>query len=177
MLKLLTLLISLVSFSQLTVAQGTWGNIPCSDSALAHPPLQCQSHSSVRTATSGVQAVTSLYAAAGWAGPYYANMMLNWPTGSTYITTYTNADAIGFMKTFNNQTRDGENWSELRSFGDTTFMTFRSKALYCVAFDKAGPYKTAGYAWTLRGYACQSGAIDKPDDFVKMVIAKTRIGK
>lgn len=174
---MLTILISMASFSQLAVAQNTWGPIPCTDSALLHPPLQCQSNSAVRSAASGIQAVSTLYAITGWAGPYYANMMLQWPTGATYITTYTNADVIRFMKTFNNQTRDGENWGELRSFGDTSYMTFKSKALSCVSFDQPGPYKTIGYAWTLRGYACRSTAIDKPDDFVKMLLAKTKIGK
>ena len=63
-------------------------------------------------------------------------------------------------------------WGRYRGFGDTGYMSFRLGTMSCVAIDHAGE----AYAWILRGYVCQSGAIADLDAFVKAALDAIRVG-
>jgi hypothetical protein len=73
---------------------------------------------------------------------------------NVYVRAPREADLPQLARQFNGWTRNGSDWSHIRTVRNAWVLTFRSAGQRCVYFDNYGPYSFNGYEWEVTGVAC-----------------------
>jgi len=71
--------------------------------------------------------------------------------------------ALKEMQTYTQLTKNGTDWSAMRTVGNAFVAEFVSNKRRCVGFVNFGPAQGNGYRWRHHGYSCAAAADRAPD--------------
>ncbi len=99
-------------------------------------------------------------------------------TGSrTYIPAYGEDASVTLIKSYGAAAKPpASNWSQIKTTGNTSYMTFTTGNQGCVGFDHSGPLLSGGYEWLLRGFVCLPPGRAASFDALKAYLAAIRVG-
>jgi hypothetical protein len=150
--------------------------IPCQDSLL----FLAASLTCITDDGSGEKnrlAISSLHSTAGRLNGSSLNMTLSMSGSRAYFPAYGEDGSVGRIKSYSGASREpASGWSQIKTTGNTSYMTFTAGKQSCIGFDHSGPLMHGGYEWLLRGFVCLPPGQTASFDALKRYLSAIRVG-
>ncbi len=158
----------------------SWEPIDCAKSRLqVFPNAKCEtmdSSGSGSKSEGAARIVSKSYSARGTYEGVIFNASLQKPESmGTFIVPRSAEERIPTIKSFNDVTKSGKNWSEPDRLGGTIVVTFETATRKCFGFHDYGPPKDSGYAHVVYGFFCRQQADTFKHDEMRELIGKVQV--
>jgi hypothetical protein len=122
-------------------------------------------------------AISTLHSTAGRLNDSSLNMTLSMSGSRTYFSAYGEDASVRQIKSYASASREPvSGWSQIKTTGNTSYMTFTAGKQSCIGFDHSGPLQHGGYEWLLRGFVCLPPGQIASFEVLKPYLAAIRIG-
>jgi len=158
----------------------SWEPIDCTKSRLqVFPNAKCETMDASGSGSKSGEAArisSRSYSARGTYEGTVFNVSLQKPDSiGTFIVPRSVDERIPSIKSFNDITRGGKNWSDSERLGSAIVVTFETATRKCFGFHDYGPPKGTGYAHVVYGFFCrQQPGVFKLDE-MRELMAKVSV--